>query len=104
MINISRLAAADMDLEPYYLYRQKNSLGNFENVGYSSKDSVCNYNISIMEEKETIIGVGMGAVTKIYDKELDKLTRLPNYKNLKDYTIKLESQVSKKNCEIPYRS
>lgn len=100
MLEASRLGAKEMKLDPYYLYRQKNSLGNFENVGYSSEESICNYNISIMEEKETIIGVGMGAVSKIYDKELDKLMRLPNYKNLKDYTTKLDNQVSKKNLEI----
>ena len=100
MIKVSRLAAKDMNLDPYYLYRQKNSLGNLENVGYSSKDSICTYNISIMEEKETIIGIGMGAVSKIYDKELDKLYRLPNYKNLKDYTNKLDTQVLKKNYTI----
>ncbi len=42
----------------------------------------------------------MGAVSKIYNKDLDKLHRLPNYKNLEDYTNKLDFQVWKKNQEI----
>ncbi|MDY0236685.1 MAG: coproporphyrinogen dehydrogenase HemZ [Gudongella sp.] len=100
MIKTSKMAAEDMNLKPYYIYRQKNILGNFENVGYSSKDNICNYNISIMEEKETIIGIGMGAVSKIYDKKLDILFRLPNYKNLKDYINNLDSQVTKRNSKL----
>ena len=37
-------------MEPYYLYRQKNMAGNFENVGYSLPGKACLYNILIMEE------------------------------------------------------
>ncbi|GGJ12487.1 oxygen-independent coproporphyrinogen-III oxidase-like protein HemZ [Alicyclobacillus cellulosilyticus] len=50
---------------PYYLYRQKDILGNLENVGLAlpGKESV--YNIAIMEERQTIIGIGGGAVTKL---------------------------------------
>lgn len=100
MIKITSIAAVEMKMDPYYLYRQKNSLGNFENVGYATKGKFCAYNISIMEEKETIIGVGMGAVSKIYDKKLGRLYRLPNYRNLNDYKNKLDIQVSNKNEKI----
>jgi hypothetical protein len=31
---------------PYYLYRQKNQLGNFENVGYAKEGMECLYNIA----------------------------------------------------------
>ena len=48
-----------MKLEPYYLYRQKQILGNFENVGYAKKDMECIYNIKMMEEKETVLAAGM---------------------------------------------
>ncbi len=43
---------------PYYLYRQKNILGNLENVGYSLPGQESIYNIMIMEEVQTIIGIG----------------------------------------------
>ena len=43
-----------MGLVPYYLYRQKNIAGNFENVGYAKVDKAGIYNILIMEEKQSI--------------------------------------------------
>ena len=43
------------DLVPYYLYRQKNMAGNFENVGYAKVDKAGIYNILIMEEKQSIV-------------------------------------------------
>ena len=45
---------------PYYLYRQKNMAGNFENVGYAAPGKECIYNILIMEEKQTIMACGAG--------------------------------------------
>ena len=53
-----------MGLEPYYLYRQKNMSGNFENVGYAAPGKAGIYNILIMEEKQTILALGAGAITK----------------------------------------
>ena len=52
------------DWRPYYLYRQKNIAGNFENVGYAEVDKAGIYNILIMEEKQTILAAGAGASTK----------------------------------------
>lgn len=51
--------------QPYYLYRQKNILGNLENVGYALSGQESIYNIIIMEEKQTIIGLGCGASSKL---------------------------------------
>ena len=50
---------------PYYLYRQKNIAGNFENVGYAKVDKAGIYNILIMEEKQSIVAAGAGASTKV---------------------------------------
>ena len=49
---------------PYYLYRQKNSPGNMENVGYTKPGAECLYNIDIIEERRTIIGMGPSAASK----------------------------------------
>jgi len=49
-----------MGLEPYYLYRQKNMLGNLENIGYSKAGYESIYNVQIMEEKQSIIALGRG--------------------------------------------
>ena len=59
--------------EPYYLYRQKNILGNLENVGYAKPSEESIYNIVIMEEVQTIIGVGCGASSKFIDPTQGKL-------------------------------
>ena len=62
--------ARQMGLFPYYLYRQKNIAGNFENVGYAKVDKAGIYNILIMEEKQSIIAAGVKvASTKIVLKE-----------------------------------
>lgn len=50
---------------PYYLYRQKNILGNLENIGYSLEGRESLYNILMMEERQTIVGLGCGAVSKV---------------------------------------
>ena len=52
IIDAAAACAADMGMEPYYMYRQKNMAGNFENVGYSVPGLECIYNILIMEEKQ----------------------------------------------------
>ena len=41
MIDLTAKYARELGLEPYYLYRQKNMAGNFENVGYASPGKAC---------------------------------------------------------------
>ena len=43
MIDLSMEYAKDMGLNPYYLYRQKQMLGNLENIGYSKEGYECIY-------------------------------------------------------------
>lgn len=71
--------------EPYYLYRQKNILGNLENVGYSRKGYESIYNIIIMEEMQTIIGLGCGASSKLIDPVSRDITHFANPKDPKSY-------------------
>lgn len=65
MLHVADSACADMGLEPYYMYRQKNMAGNFENIGYSAPGRECLYNVLIMEERQIIAGCGAGTSTKI---------------------------------------
>lgn len=65
-----RLAAGSADrmgMKPYYLYRQKNMSGNFENTGYSIPGREGIYNILIMEEVQSIVALGAGAISKRVD-------------------------------------
>lgn len=81
---------------PYYLYRQKNILGNLENVGYSKPDQESIYNIMIMEEVQTILGLGCGAVSKLMAPGSGKLTRWPNPKDPKTYNDTYKTLVENK--------
>ncbi|HJV44270.1 MAG TPA: coproporphyrinogen III oxidase [Bacillota bacterium] len=81
---------------PYYLYRQKNILGNLENVGYSFPDQESIYNIIIMEEMQTIIGLGCGAASKWVHPMTGEITRFANPKEPKVYNEGYERYTSAK--------
>ena len=65
-VEYSQLKTKFAGYRPYYMYRQKNTVGNLENVGYSVEGHEGLYNIYMMEEKQTIFAVGAGSVTKLY--------------------------------------
>lgn len=82
--------------QPYYLYRQKNILGNQENVGYALAGRESIYNIMIMEEKQTIIGLGCGASSKIINPNTKKITRYANPKEPKVYNEQFQEYIDGK--------
>jgi len=82
---------------PYYLYRQKNMLGNLENVGYAKTGTESLYNIYIMEEVQTIISLGCGGVTKTVDRETDRIERIFNVKEPKDYIERIDEMLHRKD-------
>jgi oxygen-independent coproporphyrinogen III oxidase len=81
---------------PYYLYRQKNILGNLENVGYAFPNQESIYNIMIMEEQQTIIGLGCGAASKFIDPKTGKITQFANPKDPKTYNESFEAYTEEK--------
>lgn len=85
MLDISKYYAEKMDMVPYYMYRQKQILGNFENTGYTKEAKECIYNVMIMEEKETILAFGAGGVSKIYYPLEDRFERESNVKSIEEY-------------------
>ena len=66
-VNYSQLATKFAGYKPYYLYKQKNTVGNLENVGFTVDGHDGLYNIYMMEEIQSIFAVGAGAVTKLVD-------------------------------------
>ena len=64
-VSYSQLKAKFAGYKPYYMYKQKNTVGNLENVGFALEGHESMYNIFMMEETQTIFGVGAGAVTKL---------------------------------------
>lgn len=82
---------------PYYMYRQKNMADNLENISFCLPKSQCVYNIDMMEESQSIYGMGAGAMSKLVD-ENNRITRLSNPKGFPEYIDRIESIIlNKKN-------
>ena len=114
--DIERMAALSAELlpangwRPYYLYRQKNTRGNLENVGYAKPGKENLYNILIMDETQTILAAGCAASTKLVSwggdsmhpvsyKQPHDITRVMNYK-LPDVYIRQFDKKKKKKQQI----
>lgn len=95
IMEIAARGAADMDMAPYYLYRQKNMSGNFENVGYARRDKYGIYNILINEEKQTILALGAGAITKGVFPD-DRIERCENVKDVGQYIERIDEMIERK--------
>lgn len=94
-MEIAAKGAADMNMVPYYLYRQKNMSGNFENVGYATEGNFGIYNILIMEEKQTIVALGAGSITKrVYGD--GRIERCDNVKDVGLYIEKIDEMIERK--------
>ncbi|MDO5026933.1 MAG: coproporphyrinogen dehydrogenase HemZ [Tissierellia bacterium] len=94
LVDYSQKKSKDLSYKPYYLYRQKEILGNFENIGYFLSDKYSIYNVATNEERESILGVGMTANSKIL--VADKLIKYTNYKNIDEYIANLNLEIDKK--------
>ena len=96
MYEESKNLAKELELTPYYMYRQKNMVGNMENLGYSKKGKECIYNIQMIEDKQTIIALGADAVTKVVFLENDRIERFGNVKDIKEYVNRIKEMVDGK--------
>ncbi len=92
---IAAAGAKDMGMEPYYLYRQKNMSGNFENVGYAEPGKYGIYNILIMEELQTIVALGAGSITKRVFPD-GRIERCDNVKDVALYIEKIDEMIERK--------
>ena len=78
---------------PYYIYRQKNTVGNLENTGYSKVGKECLYNILMMEEFHTVFSAGAGAVTKLVSPDRKTIERLFEQKYPYEYLSKEDKRL-----------
>jgi len=96
MTALSSRELHDAGYGPYYLYRQKQMAGNFENVGYSLPGDECIYNIRIMEEKQTNIAIGAGGISKLFYSNDDRLERIANVSNYEIYIERIAEMIQRK--------
>ena len=95
-LDVAEEAAEEMGLTPYYLYRQKNMAGNFENVGYAKPGKAGIYNVLIMEEKQTIMALGAGATTKFVFDGGRRMERVENVKDITNYLTRVDEMIDRK--------
>jgi len=97
----SILAAAKAGLEgaayhPYYMYRQSKTLGNLENVGWAREGFESAYNVYMMDELQTILAAGAGAVTRLKQPRGDYIERVFNYKYPFEYVKGFDEMIKRK--------
>ncbi|MFA7467659.1 MAG: coproporphyrinogen dehydrogenase HemZ [Desulfotomaculaceae bacterium] len=99
MMQEARHRAQMQGMLPYYMYRQKNTLGHQENIGYTLPEHECLYNIMIMEEKHTVIGIGAGAGSKFLRPD-GVFVNQHNPKEPWLYIERLDKVIKKKETEL----
>ena len=89
---------ADVGYRPYYMYRQKGTLQNLENIGWAKPGCECLYNIYIMEEIHTILSAGAGGSTKLVipGQRRGKIERIFNFKYPTEYIDRFEEILARK--------
>ena len=78
------------------MYRQKGTLSNLENVGYCKAGHEGYYNVYIMDEVQSIIALGAGAVTKLKAPNSEQISRIFNYKYPLEYIRGFENIINRK--------
>lgn len=100
IMDLTMRTAYEMEMSPYYLYRQKNMKGNFENVGYAKVDKAGIYNILIMEEKQPIIALGAGGSSKLVFDQGKRIERVENVKDVLNYITRIDEMIERKRTGI----
>jgi len=108
MVKRASIAAAQMGLHPYYLYRQKSIAGNHENVGYAKPGKVGIYNILMIEECQEILAAGAGAISKYINHDVpvnekgkrETIVRDANPKDIGMYIEQIDDILIKKRNKI----
>lgn len=95
-VDEARKILSDAGYKPYYMYRQKNTSGNLENIGYAKSGTQCVYNIDIMEETTSIVSCGAGGISKRVFDECGRIERQNIVKNIEQYLREVDEIIAKK--------
>jgi oxygen-independent coproporphyrinogen-3 oxidase len=96
MVEYARETLTKKGILPYYMYRQSKTVGNLENVGYAKKGYESLYNVYIMDETHTILGVGASAVTKLKNPTGFEISRIFNFKYPYEYISRYDELLDRK--------
>ncbi len=97
-VEYSQKKLLDSGYIPYYMYRQKNTVANLENVGFSKPGHEGIYNIMMMDEIHSVFGAGASAMTKLVsrDKNNMKIIRICEPKYPYEYLDDHEGETGEK--------
>lgn len=96
MLNYAQKKLSEKGYAPYYLYRQRNTLANAENTGWSKKGNECLYNVYTMDQTHTIISCGGGGVTILREPNGNRIERIFNYKYPYEYISRFDILLERK--------
>ncbi len=99
MADTAHSAAETLGMKPYYLYRQRFLFGDLENVGYAREGHESLYNIQMMEERQTVVGLGAGAVTKCVTPDL-VVSRIVNPKCPAAYAERMAAGIDQQRAGL----
>jgi oxygen-independent coproporphyrinogen III oxidase len=100
MLAYSHPTLAENGYKPYYMYRQKDTLGGHENIGYTTPGHACVYNTAMMGDRHTVFGAGAKAMSKrvIPSTEGYRIERFPNKADIRAYLADQEEHFRKKRA------
>jgi coproporphyrinogen dehydrogenase HemZ len=96
MYDFTRSLAANLNMKSYYMYRQKNMVGNMENIGYCKKNKESIYNIKMIEENQNIFALGADAISKKVENQGKSIERFANVKDVKLYIERINEMIDGK--------
>lgn len=100
MVQYAYDTLTDNGYNPYYMYKQRNTLGNLENTAFAKEGHESLYNIYIMEEIQTILAMGGGGSTKMV--RGDRIERVFNPKEAADYINRIDEIIEKKRKALEF--
>ena len=100
MVSYARNYLKNNGYRPYYMYRQKHMIGNYENVAYAKPGTESVYNIRIMDEHQTVAALGAGGISKAYYPEENRLERVPNVSNYDIYIQRIDEMIERKEKKL----
>ncbi len=96
MYNIANNYCREMGMNPYYMYRQKNMVSPLENIGYSYKGNESIYNVQMIGESISIVGLGADSVSKAVFKKENRIERVANLKDVREYNSRINEILQNK--------
>lgn len=96
MLAASKELLCSRGYRPYYLYRLKHMAGAGENTGYCRDDKICLYNVRIMDEHQSVIALGSGGISKRYYPAENRLERVANVTDYKQYIDRIDEMTERK--------